>query len=155
MPVDSSPIASAVPAAAETRLGLAAASLPIFVRLSELAEHTQNPDPEWAMRELPAAETEVFRRKFARYGSTAGLPPDVRPQFDNDVNVEIENRWRGRRYHQPSDEIYEEWDFGGMIEDAQLAFWVGLVAAEDDALPGWTPGDEFAEIRRQALSALD
>jgi len=63
----------------------------------DIVTHTQNPDPEWAMRELPAAENEVFRRSYAKYGSKAGLPPDVRPQFDVDVNKEIEARWRESR----------------------------------------------------------
>lgn len=63
----------------------------------DIAEHSQNPDPEWASREIHSAEQEVFRRKYAQYGSTAGLPPDVRVQFDADVNAEIETRWRTSR----------------------------------------------------------
>ena len=65
---------------------------------------------------------------------------------------EAEDRWRAERYHQPSDEIYEEWNFAGMVEDARLAFWVGLAVAEADNLPTWRPGDEFESIRRQMLS---
>ena len=65
---------------------------------------------------------------------------------------EREDRWREQRYHQQADEIYEEWDFGGMIEDAQLAFWVGLHAANADAMANWMPGDEFEAIREQAIA---
>ena len=65
---------------------------------------------------------------------------------------EMEDRWRTERYHQASDEVYEDWDYGGMVEDARLAFWVGLSVAESDELPGWMPGDEFEAIRRQALA---
>ncbi len=65
---------------------------------------------------------------------------------------EMEDRWRAERYHQPGDEIYDEWDFGGMVEDARLAFWVGLHVANTDHLPGWKPGDEFERIRRQMLA---
>ena len=64
---------------------------------------------------------------------------------------EIEDRWRDERYHQPGDEIYDEWDFGGMVDDARLAFWVGLHVANADELPGWKPGDEFEEIRQRML----
>jgi len=60
---------------------------------------------------------------------------------------EIEDRWRAGRYHQPSDEIYEEWDLAGLVEDARLAFYVGLAAAEADAPPTWNPGDEFESVR--------
>ncbi len=60
---------------------------------------------------------------------------------------QLEDAWRAERYHQPGDEIYDEWDFSGMIEDAQLGFWVGLAVAQMDDPPGWMPGDEFEEIR--------
>ena len=65
---------------------------------------------------------------------------------------ETEDRWRAERYHQPGDEIYEEWDFAGIVEDARLAFWVGLHVANTDELPGWKPGDEFEGIRQRMLA---
>jgi Zn-dependent M28 family amino/carboxypeptidase len=66
---------------------------------------------------------------------------------------EVNDRWRREVYHQPSDEISEDWDLSGMVEDARLAFGVGLAVAEADALPRWRPGDEFEEIRANALAA--
>ena len=63
----------------------------------DIAEHTQRPDPTWAMNELPRAEDKVFREKYSSYGSTAGLPPAVRAQFDSDVDAEIQARWRTQR----------------------------------------------------------
>lgn len=57
-------------------------------------------------------------------------------------------------YHQPSDEINDSWNFDGMIEDAQLGFWVGLDIANSDAPPTWTPGDEFEAARKAALTAV-
>ncbi len=68
---------------------------------------------------------------------------------------EVEDRWRATRYHQPSDEVYEEWNFAGMVEDARLAFWVGLAAAEADTAPGWRPGDEFESVRRRMLAEAE
>ncbi len=65
---------------------------------------------------------------------------------------EAEDRWRDERYHQPGDEIYDEWDFGGMVEDARLAFWVGLHVANAAETPGWKPGDEFESIRQRMLA---
>jgi Zn-dependent M28 family amino/carboxypeptidase len=47
-------------------------------------------------------------------------------------------------YHQPSDELQPDWNFDGMVEDAQLGFWTGYVVANQDDKPAWTPGDEFA-----------
>ena len=40
----------------------------------------------------------------------------------------------------------------GMVEDARLAFWVGLHVANVDETPGWKPGDEFEAIRQQMLA---
>jgi Zn-dependent M28 family amino/carboxypeptidase len=33
------------------------------------------------------------------------------------------------RYHQPSDEYSPNWNFGGMVQQARLAFWTGLRVA--------------------------
>ena len=53
-------------------------------------------------------------------------------------------------YHQPSDHLQADWNFDGMIEDAQLGFAIGAVIADRDGLPGWVPGDEFAAARAAA-----
>ncbi len=60
--------------------------------------------------------------------------------------------FEAERYHQPSDEIDDSWNFEGMIEDAQLGFYVGLNVANADEIPAWTPGDEFEAARKQALA---
>ncbi|MEO7775063.1 MAG: M20/M25/M40 family metallo-hydrolase [Steroidobacteraceae bacterium] len=62
--------------------------------------------------------------------------------------------WEENRYHQPSDEFDPNWNFDGMIEDAQLVFLAGLAVANDDALPTWAAGDEFEAARKSALGAV-
>ena len=64
------------------------------------------------------------------------------------------DEWTGEHYHQPSDELIDAWDFSGMVDDARLGFYAGWLIAEDDALPAWTPGDEFEAARKEALEAL-
>jgi Zn-dependent M28 family amino/carboxypeptidase len=59
--------------------------------------------------------------------------------------------WEARDYHQPSDELTDAWDFGGIVEDAQLYFWLGVAIARQPAMPSWKPGDEFEAARLQAL----
>jgi Zn-dependent M28 family amino/carboxypeptidase len=63
-------------------------------------------------------------------------------------------RFEAERYHQPSDELDDSWDFTGTVEDAQLGFWVGAAVAEADAMPTWRAGDEFEAKRKAALEAL-
>jgi len=62
--------------------------------------------------------------------------------------------WTEVHYHQPSDEITPEWSFDGMIQDARLGFYSGLLLADSDELPAWNPGDEFEAARKAALAAL-
>lgn len=57
-------------------------------------------------------------------------------------------------YHQPSDELTPGWTFDGMIEDARLGFYAGVVVANDDKLPAWNPGDEFEAARKAALEEV-
>ncbi len=64
---------------------------------------------------------------------------------------QIEN-WEAIRYHQPSDELEDNWNFDGMIEDAQLALYIGLTVAEEDEMPTWNAGDEFEAARLAALA---
>jgi hypothetical protein len=57
------------------------------------------------------------------------------------------------RYHAPGDELTDDWNFDGLVEDARFGFLAGLLIANDDALPAWRPGDEFEAARLEALQA--
>jgi len=61
--------------------------------------------------------------------------------------------WEEVKYHQPNDELEDDWNFDGMIEDTQLVFHVGLRVANADSMPSWTPGDEFEDERLAAIAA--
>src|SRR6476661_2521470 len=52
------------------------------------------------------------------------------------------NEYEQHRYDQPSDEFDPKWNYDGMIEDAQLGFYAGLVVANNQQMPTWNPGDE-------------
>jgi Zn-dependent M28 family amino/carboxypeptidase len=67
---------------------------------------------------------------------------------------ETQARWIEEHYHRPSDEVEESWNFDGLVEDARLAFRLGLEVANADAMPAWYPGDEFEDERRRALANL-
>ena len=57
-------------------------------------------------------------------------------------------------YHQPSDELRDDWDFSGAAEDARFSFYLGLKAANETALPVWRPGDEFEAARKKSLAEV-
>jgi Zn-dependent M28 family amino/carboxypeptidase len=46
-------------------------------------------------------------------------------------------------YHKPTDNVRDDWDFSGAVQDMQLAFRLGYDLAEADAYPRWKPGSEF------------
>jgi Zn-dependent M28 family amino/carboxypeptidase len=56
-----------------------------------------------------------------------------------------------KHYHQPSDELREDWNWDGIVQDAQFAFWTGFLVAEAPEMPRWNPGDEFEAVRLQQL----
>jgi Zn-dependent M28 family amino/carboxypeptidase len=53
-------------------------------------------------------------------------------------------------YHKPSDEVRDDWDLSGMVEDLQLLFDVGYRVASTDKYPEWMPGNEF-KAKRDAM----
>src|SRR5262245_34401592 len=55
------------------------------------------------------------------------------------------------RYHQPSDEYSPNWDFSGLVQQARLAFWIGLRVANATETPQWNKGDEFERARLKSL----
>jgi Zn-dependent M28 family amino/carboxypeptidase len=61
--------------------------------------------------------------------------------------------WEATQYHQPSDKLTPDWNFEGMIEDAQLGFSIGIAIAQADQMPTWNKSDEFAAARERALAA--
>ncbi len=58
----------------------------------------------------------------------------------------------GRHYHQPSDELSDDWNYDGAMQQAE--FVLRLVKRIGDAreMPRWNAGDEFEAARLQTLS---
>ena len=48
-------------------------------------------------------------------------------------------------YHQPSDEYHDDWNFEGMIQEADFALAIGRRVADLPTLPKFNPNDEFAK----------
>ena len=99
---------------------------------------------------------------FARVGVPAiyldpgteflGSPPDA--AADAGARRAQQESYDSTCYHQPCDEIVDDWNYDGMIEDAQLAFAIGLEISNAGSMPTWKPGDEFEAARLKAIAAL-
>lgn len=61
-------------------------------------------------------------------------------------------QWTEVHYHQPSDEILEDWNFDGMVQDTRLGLYAGLVIGNEQEMPTWNQGDEFEAARLDALA---
>jgi Zn-dependent M28 family amino/carboxypeptidase len=57
-------------------------------------------------------------------------------------------------YHQPSDELRDDWNLEGAVEDTELLFYLGVKVANTTPMPAWRPGDEFEAARRKALAEV-
>lgn len=56
-------------------------------------------------------------------------------------------RWEATWYHQPGDELRDDWDFSGAVEDAQLTLRLVVAVSNLPSMPTWTTGDEFEAVR--------
>ena len=54
-------------------------------------------------------------------------------------------------YHKPGDEIRDDWDLRGAVEDVQLYYSIGQYLADSDFWPNWYKGNEFKGIRDKSL----
>jgi hypothetical protein len=83
---------------------------------------------------------------MARIGVPAfkvGLGTKIVGKSEEFANAEFAE-YNAKRYHQPSDEFNENWDFASLEYAARYGFTIGLNAANLEAMPRWNAGDEFA-----------
>jgi Zn-dependent M28 family amino/carboxypeptidase len=109
-------------------------------------EPDASPDKGYFYRsdQFPFARAGVPAAYFEAGSEVLGKPAG----FGEQRKKEIEEK----DYHQPSDELRPDWDFSGAEEDARFFFYLGLKAADADAMPAWRPGDEFEAARKKALA---
>ena len=58
-----------------------------------------------------------------------------------------------QRYHQPSDQVDDTWKLDGAMDDLALEVVTLLRLADSPTMPTWRPGDEFEQVRVEALRA--
>lgn len=57
------------------------------------------------------------------------------------------------RYHQPSDEYSDTWDWSGITQDVKVFYKLGRILADGTVWPNWHKTDEFRGIRDASLKA--
>ena len=120
-------------------------AFPLVEEAARRFRFTLSPDP----RPFAGSYYRSDHFSFARAGIPAfsvdagrdllGQPPGTGKKYMDEYNE--------ARYHQPSDEYRDDWDFSGMEIDARFGFLINLNAANLPKLPTWRPGDEFLPAR--------
>lgn len=100
------------------------------------------------LRPDPAPEEVTFVRSDQYPFIKRGIPAIVPNAGYVDADPEVATAaaaWRRMRYHTPQDDLSQPIDFGVGAMLAELAYRIGLAAADRDARPKWKPGDFFGE----------
>ena len=92
--------------------------------------------------------------EFAKQGVPA-LDTDAGIEFvgkPNGYGMKKRDEYTAKDYHKPSDEVKKDWDLSGGVQDVRTLFRVGYVVADMDAMPQWSPGNEFKAKRDSTLA---
>ncbi|HEU4694923.1 MAG TPA: M28 family peptidase [Vicinamibacterales bacterium] len=133
-----------------TVIGMGASDLDDYLRDAATEQgRVLRPDPE--------SEKGFYYRSdhfnFAKLGVPA-LYTDTGIEFAGrpaEYSQQKRDEYTNKDYHAPSDEIKQDWDLTGAIEDTQLLFVVGYRVANADKFPEWKPGNEFKATRDAML----
>lgn len=127
-----------------TALGAEGSSLAPLVAAGAAAESlTVSPDPEpgrgsfFRSDHFPFARAGIPVLSF-RIGSSFTGRPDGWGQ-------EQAARYTRERYHQPSDEFTEDFDFAGAVQQARVMARVGWILATGAGFPRWLEGSPFQQ----------
>ncbi len=121
-----------------------------LVRFAAAQGRTVEPDPE--------PEKGFYYRSdhfsFAKVGIPALYtdPGIDHVEHGEDWTMEQRDDYTTNRYHKPSDEFDESWDWRGAIQDLELLYAVGHDLATSSAFPNWREGTEFRTIRDAAMA---
>ncbi|RBP49682.1 M28 family metallopeptidase [Arenicella xantha] len=61
------------------------------------------------------------------------------------------DKYLAERYHKAADEIHPEWDNGGILQDLNAHFRIGVAISNSNDQPQWSEGNEFKAIREASL----
>ena len=68
-----------------------------------------------------------------------------------DYGQQMRDQYTTQAYHKVTDEVRDDWDLGGAVEDAVLLFRTGLSVAQALGRPLWKPGTEFRAAQEDLL----
>ena len=67
--------------------------------------------------------------------------------------IEKREQYTAEDYHAPSDEVKDDWDLSGAVEDLSFFYRMGHRLATSTAWPAWSETSEFRAIREAQMGA--
>jgi Zn-dependent M28 family amino/carboxypeptidase len=125
--------------------------------LDQLAERIAGEQGR-VLRADPEPEKGLYYRsdhfEFAKVGIPA-FDPDAGIDYINRPEgwgLEMRQRYTTEDYHKPSDEVKDDWELSGAVEDLELFYRMGDELAAGTDWPTWNETSEFRAIRERSQS---
>ncbi len=105
----------------------------------------------------PEPEKGFYYRSDHFSFAKAGIPafyPDSGVDFigrPEGWGMEMREKYTAENYHKPSDEVGEEWNLEGAVEDLELLFEMGSRLANGSDWPEWSTTSEFRAKREEQM----
>ncbi len=92
--------------------------------------------------------------ELAKYGVPMFYPNSGLDHLEKGIayGKEKEDYYVTHDYHQPSDEIKEDWVMDGAIADLRAYYDLGMMVADGDSWPAWAASSEFKALRDAQLA---
>ena len=69
-----------------------------------------------------------------------------------EYGLEMKDDYTNNHYHGLSDEVKDDWNYDGMVQDVRILFRTGYAISQHDVWPSWSEGTEF-KVKREAMLA--
>lgn len=99
----------------------------------------------------PLPEEGIFRRSDHYPFVERGIPALMlmgAPEGTKEDLIKRIREWMMANYHQPTDDIYQNWYWGGAKTVADIMGIVGLRIAGQQAMPAWVSGSPYSNLKR-------
>ena len=67
-----------------------------------------------------------------------------------EYGLEMKDDYTNNHYHGLSDEVKDDWNYEGMVQDVRILFRTGYAISQHDVWPSWSEGTEF-KAKREAM----
>ena len=125
---------------------------------STLDDYVKAVAAEQGRKAQPDAEPEkgyYFRSDHFNFAKQGVPALDVNEGVDyigrpDGWGMQMRAKFTAETYHKPSDQVKQDWNLEGAVDDLRLLFSVGYRVANTDTYPTWSPGSEF-KAKREAM----